>query len=558
MSGRKFRNSEVVDFVIVGSGAAGGVVARELAQAGLSVVLLEQGSRLAPAHFDHDEIRHWYMAGMSNDVVRNPQTFRPSPELKAEQVFVRPALWYARTVGGSSAHYTANFWRFHPLDFNERSLLGAIAGTGFADWPISYEELEPYYTKVDWEIGVSGLAGAYPLEPRRSRPYPMPPLPVKSSGVLFERGARKMGWHPFPAPLAINSVPFRGRPACVHCGFCHGFGCEVMAKASTLTTMIPEAEATGRCEVRPDSYVVRIDTDKRGLATGVAYFDSRKRERFQKASAVVVCANGAETPRLLLMSASARFPQGLANSSGLVGKYLMYNGSSRVNAVFEHELNEYKSVQATRTLFDFYASDPRRGFYGGGGLDARIGPQPAFWAQRQPEVGPSWGSAYKARLAEFPRSMVAACHGTSLPVESNRVDLDPQLKDAWGMPALRVTHTEHPDDLANSRFLQDRAAEIMDAAGALRITKPPVTAQTSSLHMLGTCRMGDDPATSVVDRYHRSHDVPNLFLCDGSSLVTAGRGQPTMTIQALAFRAGEHIARFARRGEIFRAARIGA
>lgn len=550
MSARRFKLSELVDFAIIGSGAAGGVLARELSRAGFSVVLFEQGPRLAPANFEHDELKYWFMSGITNDVAKNPQTFRSDPTRKAERATTRPPLWYARTVGGSSVHYTANYWRFHEVDFNERTRLGAISGTGFADWPISYAELEPYYTKVEWEIGVSGFAGASPFDPPRTKPYPMPPLPTKSSGVLFERGARKLGLHPFPAPMAINSQPYRGRPACVHCGFCQGFACEVMAKASALTTMIPEAEATGRCEVRAESYVVRIDTDKRGLTTGVQYFDRDKRDHFQRARAVVVCANGAETPRLLLMSANARFPQGLANSSGLVGKYLMFNTSSRVDAVFEHELNEYKSVQVSRVLHDFYDSDPKRGFYGGGGIDARIGPQPIVWALRTAAEGASWGSAYKERLAEFKRSMITACAGTSLALESNAVSLDSEIEDDWGMPAIRVTYTDHPDDLANARFLQDRGAEILEAAGALRVTKAAVIPQTSSTHLLGTCRMGDDPAKSVIDRYHRCHDVPNLFLCDGSSFVTSGRGQPTMTIQALAFRAADHIAAFAKRGEI--------
>jgi len=551
MSARVYRDSDRVDFVVVGSGAAGGVIARELAQAGFSVVLFEQGPRLSPADFEHDELKYWFLGGITNDADKSPQTFRHDPTEKAELVAVKPPLWYGRVVGGGSLHYTANYWRFHEIDFIERSVLGTIPGTGFDDWPITYAELEPYYTKVEWEIGVSGLAWVSPFDPPRTKPYPMPPLPVKSSGVLFERGARKLGLHPFPAPMVINSQPYRGRPACVHCGFCHGFACEVTAKASTLTTVIPEAEATGRCEVRPESYVMRIESDQRGRSTGVAYFDRQRRERFQKSRAVVLCANGAETPRLLLMSANARFPDGLANSSGLVGKYLMFNYSSRALGVFEHPLNEYKSVQVTRILHDFYNSDPKRGHYGGGGLDARIGPQPMFWADRTAhDQSPSWGSAYKARLKEFPRSMQVACHGTSLPVESNNVTLDPEVKDAWGMPAIRVTYKDHPDDLANARFLQDRGAEILQAAGAQQVAKAPVAEHQSSMHLLGTCRMGSDPAKSVVDKYHRSHDIPNLFICDGSSLVTSGRGQPTMTIQALAFRAGEHIATFAKRGEI--------
>jgi len=550
MSTRTYRDTDTVDFVIVGSGAAGGVVARELAQAGLTVVLMEQGPKFTPRTYTHDELRDWYLGAITNDVVKNPQTFRDDEGKKAQLQQFKPALWYGRAVGGGSLHYTANFWRFHEIDFNERSVLGPVSGTGFADWPLTYADLEPYYTKVEWEIGVSGLAGVNPFDPPRSKPYPMPPLPVKSSGVLFERGARKLGWHPVPAPMAINSVPYRGRSACVHCGFCHGFACEVGAKASSFATVIPEAEATGRCEVRSDSYVFRIETNKAGRATGVTYFDRDRTERFQRARAVVVCANGAETPRLLLMSASSQFRDGLANSSGLVGKYLMFNTNSRTVGVFEHELNEYKSVQVTRIVHDFYDSDPARGYYGGGGLDARMGPQPTTWALRTATEGPSWGGEFKARLREFPRGMQVACHGTSLAIESNNVTLDPELKDAWGLPALRVTYKDHPDDLATSRFLQDRGAEILEAAGALRVTRAPVAPQTSSVHLLGTCRMGNDPRTSVIDNYHRSHDVPNLFLCDGSSLVTSGRGQPTMTIQALAFRAGEHIARFATRGEI--------
>src|SRR6478609_8273137 len=484
MRTQTYRDSETVDFVVVGSGAAGGVMARELAQSGLTVVVLEQGPRLSLASFTHDELKEWYLGGITNDAVKNPQTFRDDGAKQAEVQTLKPALWYGRAVGGSSLHYTANYWRFHEVDFIERSVLGAIAGTGFADWPIAYADLEPYYTKVEWEVGVSGLAGASPFDPPRTKPYPMPPLPVKSSGVLFERGARKLGLHPIPAPMAINSRPYRGRPPCIHCGYCHGLACEVGAKASTLTTVIPEAEATGRCEVRPDSYVARVETNDDGRVTGVAYFDRDRRERFQRARAVVVCANGAETPRLLQMSANAQFPNGLANSSGLVGKYLMFNTNGRALGVFEHELNEYKSVQVTRILHDFYDSDPKRGHYGGGGLDARIGPQPTTWAIRSAIDGPAWGSAFKERLKEFPRSMQVACHGTSLAVESNSVTLDPDLKDAWGLPAIRVTYKDHPDDLANARFLQDRGAEILEAAGAQRVTKAPVREQDFSVHLL--------------------------------------------------------------------------
>jgi choline dehydrogenase-like flavoprotein len=550
VSARLFKTSETVDFAVVGSSAAGGVVARELSQAGFSVIVFEQGPRLTPADFEHDELKYSYLSGITNNPAICPQTFRNDPAVTAERPARGNSLVYARLVGGSSNHFTANFWRFHAIDFHERSLRGPIAGSGFADWPISYQDLEPYYSKVEWEVGVSGLAAASPFDPPRTRPYPMPPLPVKSSGVLLERGARKLGLHPFPAPMAIASQPFRGRPPCAHCGFCIGFGCEVRAKSSALYTMIPEAEASGRCEVRAESYVYRVGMSARGRATGVHYFDRYKREQFQRARAVVLSANGAETARLLLNSPGKGFEQGLANSSGMVGKYLMFNQNGSVHAEFEHELNEYKSVQVTRVVHDFYDSDPRRGFYGGGGIDGRMGGEPAGWALAQGGELPRWGAGLKSRLEAFPRSMVAAGHCTSLALESNSVSIDPQLKDAWGIPAIRVTYKDHPDDLSMASFLQDRCAEIMDAAGARRIWRAEVRNARGGVHLLGTCRMGNDPQNSVIDRYHRTHDVRNLFLCDGSSFVTSGRGQPTMTIQALAFRAADHIGRCARRNEI--------
>jgi choline dehydrogenase-like flavoprotein len=453
-------------------------------------------------------------------------------------------------VGGGTVHFTANYWRFHEIDFVERSKLGPISGTGFDDWPITYAELEPYYTKAEWELGISGQPG--PFDPPRSKPFPVPPLPIKSSGALLEKGARKLGWHPQPAPMAVISQPYRGRSACVHCGFCEFYGCEVKAKSSTLATVIPEAEKTGRCEIRPNSYVRKIETDNAGRVTGVIYFDDKKAENFQKAKAVVLCANGAETARLLLLSESNLFRDGLANSSGLVGKYLMFNAGAGAGAVFEHELNEFKSVAVTRIIHDFYDTDPKRGFYGGGGIDCRYDVNPiGYGLGALPRDSARWGAPYKAALKEyFTRSMIALGHTTSLPVEGNSISLDPETKDAWGLPAMRVTYKDHPDDLKTSKFFLDRGMELLDAAGAKKKWAYPVREQEFGFHLLGTCRMGNDPKRSVVNKYHRAHDVPNLFICDGSSFVTSGRGQPTCTIQALAYRAADHIARMAKSGEI--------
>src|SRR3989475_150332 len=288
----------------------------------------------------------------------------------------------------------ATYRRSREIYFTEKTRPVALPATGLKAWPITYRALDPHYTRAEGEVGIPGEPG--PFAPPRTRPYPLPPLPVKSSGVLFERGARALGLHPQPAPLAILSQPFHGRPACQHCGYCLGFGCEFRAKSSTLYTVIPIAEATGRCEVRPNSYVRRIEVDKQGRVTGATYFDENKKEQFQRARAVVLCCNGSETPRLLLLSASSRFPSGLANSSGVVGKYLMFNGYSSASGVFERPLNEVKSVTATRVLYDFYESDPKRGFYGGGGpARAPFAYPPIFPFGGLPPAPPPGAPGYK-------------------------------------------------------------------------------------------------------------------------------------------------------------------
>jgi choline dehydrogenase-like flavoprotein len=546
----KYKTSDEVDFVVVGSGAAGGIMAKELSTNGFRVVVLEQGPYLTPADFDHDEIKVINEDLLTNKPKLQPTSFRKTPNEKAKP---QRALVYGRLVGGTSVHFTANFWRFHQIDFVERSKIGPVPGADLRDWPITYADLEPYYTKVEWEIGVSGLAGASPFDPPRSKPYPMPPLPVKGSGVIFERAARKLGWHPFPAPMAILSQPRPGRSACVNCGFCLAFGCEVGAKSSSLAAAIPVAEKTGRCEIRPNSYVHRIETDSNGRVTGAVYFDEQRNTHLQKAKAVVVCANGAETPRLLLLSANKQFPNGLANSSGIVGKYLMLNSGGVTNAVFEHPLNDYKGFAVSRLLHDFYELDPQKvGFYGGGGIDARYDLTPIGFAMGAlPPGTPGWGKAFKDTLAHnYNRTMELFCHGTSLAIENNSFSLDPDLKDAWGLPALCLTYKDHPDDLKLWAFQNKRVDELLDAADAKQRWSQPIQESQFAVHLLGTCRMGNDPKTSVINPDHRTHDIKNLFLCDGSSFVTSGRGQPTMTIEALAFRAADRITALAKRGEI--------
>jgi len=545
-----YKPSDEVDFAIVGSGAAGGVLAKELSSNGFRVVVLEQGPYLRPEDFSHNEVEVFIRHQLTNNPEIQPVTFRKTPQDKAK---LQPSVMYGRCVGGSSVHFTANFWRFHEIDFVEHSKVGDIPGATLVDWPITYIDLEPYYTKVEWEVGVSGLAGASPFDPPRSKPYPMPPLPVKGSGVVFERAAWKLGYHPFPAPMAILSRPRAGRDSCVNCGFCLGFGCEVGAKSSSLSAMIPVAEATGRCEIRPNSYVHQIATDKSGRVTGVLYFDGKRNIHLQRAKAVIICANGAETPRLLLLSKSAQFPDGLANSSGMVGKNLMPNSGAMAFGVFDEPLNDYKGFAVSRVLHDFYEMDHNKvGFYGGGGLDARFDLTPgAFAMNGLPPDTPKWGKEFKHALRQnFTRTLEVFCHATSLPVESNSFSLDPDVTDAWGLPALRMTYRDHPNDLKMMEWMKDRAMELLDAAGAKTKWHAPIEEQQFAVHLLGTCRMGNDAKTSVIDTDHRTHDIGNLFLCDGSSFVTSGRGQPTMTIEALAFRAADRITALAKRGEI--------
>ena len=540
---KRFAPGATVDFVIVGSGSAGGVLARELSRAGHSVIVLEQGPWLTTADFKHDELAVGDRHMLTNDPKTQPTTFR---ETEADVAKLKPWAQYGRVVGGGSVHFSANFWRFPELEFDQATRFGVPDGSSIADWPIKYADLEPYYTKVEWEVGVSGLAGN-PFEPPRRKGYPMPPLPIKSEGALMEIGAKKLGWHPWPAPMAILSQPYRGRGACLACGFCFGMGCEANAKGSTLVSMIPAALATGRCEIRPNSYVRRVETGANGRVTGVAYFDQDKKEVFQKAKAVVLAANGMETPKLLLLSATPNFPQGLANSSGMVGRNIMFNGFVMSSAAFDQPVNGWKGVVASRVVWDQVLMPKESGLYGGGGFDLRSMMMPVAAGMFTPGWGRDWKKNARTLLSN---SVYAAGHETQLPVLTNRIDLDPTVKDAWGLAVPRLTFKTHANDLAMDKWFLARGRELLEAAGGKNIVDVFPGPSDNGPHLLGTCRMGKDPSSSVVDADHRAHDVPNLFIVDGSSLVTGGRGQPTMTIMALAFRAGARINALAKAGKI--------
>jgi choline dehydrogenase-like flavoprotein len=552
---RQFTPTTEVDFVVIGSGAAGGIMAKQLSTAGFSVVVLEQGGwgKYGRDHeYNKDE---WINRNLPledrllSDPSRQRNTFRRNDKEKAA-----PGTHsYGCVVGGGTVTYGGSSWRHLPYEFKEASYDQTIpSGTGMADWPITYEELEPYYTQAEWEMGISGLRVNSPFVAPMSKEYPVPPVPLKSSGALFNTAAAKLGLTVVPGPLAIITKPYMGRAACVNCGICSGYGCHVRARSSSAVTMIPLAQKTGRCEIRANSYVREISVDNNGRVTGVIYFDGQKREVQQRAKAVVLSANGTESARLLLLSKSARFPDGLANSNGIVGRYLMLGNGAGASGLFEHPLNEYKGVISGAGIVDYVPSDPKRGFYGGGRLTARGYETPLSMGLNglSPDA-PRWGAGYKKALREEANhKMSISCFVTQMPLYTNRVDLDPDVKDEWGLPAMRITSTSHPDDIKAMEFFRQKSIEILQAAGATKVWANPVNDSRGGAHNRGSCRMGNDPKTSVVDKFHRAHEVPNLYIIDGSNLVTGGRNHPTMTIQALAFRAAEHLIRAAKKGSL--------
>src|SRR5580692_6419971 len=550
---KQYPTSTEVDFVVIGSGAAGGIMAKQLSTAGFSVVVLEQGGWGKYGRENEYNKDEWLQRNISeedrlmSDPARQRNTFRRNDKEKA----VAGTHAYGCVVGGGTVTYGGSSWRHLPWEFNEATHDPTVpSGTGLVDWPISYDEIEPYYQQAEWEMGISGVRVNSPFVAPMKKDYPVPPVPLKSSGALFQTAAAKMGLSVVPGPLAIITKPYMGRAACVNCGICSGYGCQVRARSSSAVTMIPLAEKTGRCEIRVRSYVREISTDKSGRVTGVIYFDAQKKEVRQRAKAVVLSANGSESARLLLLSKSARFPDGLANSSGVVGKYLMVGNGATASALFEHPLNEYKGVISGAGIVDYVPSDPKRGFYGGGRLTARGYLTPLELGLEGLSPGsPRWGAGYKKALQEEANHrMTITCFVSQLPLETNRVDLDPDVKDEWGLPAMRITSSPHPDDVKNMAFFRQKSIEVLEAAGAKKVWAPKVAESHGGAHNRGSCRMGDDPKTSVVDKFHKAHDVPNLYVVDGSNLITGGRNHPTLTIQALAFRAAENIVRDAKNG----------
>ncbi|HTL67618.1 MAG TPA: GMC family oxidoreductase [Lacunisphaera sp.] len=534
-----------VNAVVIGAGAGGGVVAKELSEAGFSVVLFERGGWVSFEEHGQDELLNQRTTVLGNAYGpddRHPRVHESSP---GQWSTVQPNEWgygnNAACVGSGTVSYGAMAWRFLEKDFRMRSTYGAPAGSTLEDWPIAYEDLEPFYEKAEWEVGVSGDMSGNPFIAPRRRPYPMPAFPHYREGRLLEAAARRLGFHPFPIPMLRNSVPYGGRGACIHNRLCCGYACPINAKNGTQNTVIPRALATGHCELRTQAIVAEIVVDDHGRARGVRYFDADDRAQYQTADLVVLSGGANESARLLLNSKSRLFPNGIGNRHDWVGRNLQDHAYSGAWGLFEDEIYDDVGPGATIAISDFNHGNP--GVRGGAVLcNEFIRPPYGFTGIRPPGAA-RWGKAHK----EFQRHFYKRSVGVQGPVQempmfTARVQVDPVVKDHWGIPVVRLSGNRHPDDVVHGRFLASKAEQWLKEAGAVQTwISLPGLIQRSGQHQAGTCRMGNDPTTSVTDRYGRVHEIDNVYVADGGLHVTNGGFNPVLTIMALGYWVSHHI-----------------
>ncbi len=512
------------DVVIIGAGASGAAAAWNLTETRMRIVCLEQGGWMNPAEYPSTG-RDWEARSQS-DFAINPNRRQLKSDYPVNDDDCPIKIANFNGVGGGTILYAGHYPRFHPSDFRVASLDGVAD-----DWPIDYATLEPYYAENDRITGVSGLAGdpAYPAK----QPL-MPPLPLGRSGQKVAQGFDAMGWHWWPSDTAIATTPYNGRDKCINLGFCL-HGCAQGAKASTDITYWPEAIRAG-VELRTWCRVKEIAVDDdTGMACGVSYYDEQGEEQFQPAHIVIMACNGVGTPRILLNSRSERFPDGLANTSGLVGTHLMLHPYASIYGVFDEELDGYRGPHDALWSQEFYETDVSRGFVRGFTYEFNRGRGPVATALTGAFSGRiPWGEGHHdAYRALFNRicGMVAICE--DLPEAHNTVTLDPVLRDAHGIPAPKMTYTLSDNSRAMLDFAVERASEVLQAVGAqdLMVESP---LSIGGWHLMGTARMGNDPGNSVVNAWGRAHDVRNLFVVDGSLFVTSAGVNPTRTIQSLA------------------------
>ncbi|MFP3947957.1 MAG: GMC oxidoreductase [Gemmatimonadota bacterium] len=551
------------DVVIVGMGAAGGVAALPLAEAGMDVVGLEAGTWLDQRDFAPDEIRNnvrdWPMIVKKTQQER--PTVRSTPSGTANRVGSHPMM---NAVGGTTLHYWAQSWRLNPWDFNvvseTRRRYGASripSGSTVENWPIDYEDLEPFYDRVEREIGISGRAGnlrgeiqdgGNPFEGAREREFPMPPLRWTAFLERMADAATSLGWTPFPGPAAINTERYDGRPGCVYHGFCNKGGCPVDAKNATHLNTIPRALETGNLTVVPQAHVTTIEVDGGGRVSGVNYVKGGE-EYFQPARVVLLAGYTYENVRMLLLSTSRAYPDGLSNNHGQVGRhYFSHHQGAPVLALFPYDLNAWYGLPAQGVAVDDWADDnfdhSGERFIGGGNLWVMSDRRPVNAAGMSTfGRGRDWGSAWKAFISEnADRSHYSYIQKTTLPYEDNFLDLDPTETDALGLPVIRITGEYKENELRIAHFTQEKMERWYREAGAIEVIRGGLGGTMgASTHAYGGTRMGDDPETNVADRWGFSHEVPNLGFLGGSVMGTSGARNPTLTVQALSWRTAGHL-----------------
>jgi gluconate 2-dehydrogenase alpha chain len=560
-------NLKPVDVVVVGLGAAGGVAVLPLTRGGLKVAGLEAGAWMNPAKdFKADEI-HNNVRGMittGDKIRREAPTFRADPNQPAQRGAPSPMM---NAVGGTSIHYHAQSWRLKPWDFKTvsevRKRYGASyfpRGSTLEDWPIGWDDIEPFYDIAEREVGVSGKAGNIQgkldregniFEGPRQREYPMPHLRTCDYLEHMKQAGRSLGWNPFHSPAAINSVAYNGHGACGYHGYCDRGGCHLQAKNSTCFSTIPKALQTKNLTVTDRAQVTRIVADSNGRVTGVQYIRDN-REYFQPAKAVLVGSYTYENVRLLLLSKSPAYPNGLSNNHGQVGKHYFGHWDAQagtgVTALFPMDLNVwYGAILSQGVVIDEWADDSfdhsGLGFIGGASMTVNTEKHPiAAAASNTFGQAPQWGSRWKAWIHQNAGRWVSAyLQANSFPYENTYLDLDPEAKDPIGDPVIRVTSGPKENERQACLYAQSKMEEWFKAAGAIAVTKGNPTGPRLSTHTYGGTRMGDNPETSVVDKWGFSHETSNLGLLGGSVFGTSGARNPTLTIQALAWRTADHL-----------------
>ncbi len=535
-----------VNAVIVGAGAGGGVVTKELAEAGLSVVLLERGDWPRYDEHNDDELVSQRTPALGNPFGPDDTHYRrvlANADGSTRTVLPSEGSYNnnAGCVGGGTASYGAMAWRFMPQDFRLKSTYGAVKDSTLEDWPISYDELEPFYEKAEYEWGVAGDYSENPFAGPRKKPFPMPAFPHNREANMLIAAMKRMGLHPFPVPMLRNSVPYNGRPACIHMRSCVGFACPINAKAGSQNTVIPVALATGNCQVRTGCVVAEIIVDEKGRARGVNYFDAAGERQKQLADIVIVSASATETARLLLNSKSKLFPNGAGNNNDWVGRNLQGHGYVGAWGLTEEESYEEAGPGATVAISDF--NHGNAGLVGGGMLANEFIRLPYLFCNIRPPGEARWGKAHKDyQRRNFKRCVRLVGPIQEMPNFTARVSVDPTVKDDWGIPVCRLSGTRHSYDLQLGDFLSKKAEAIVKEMGATRVWRSGLGMGLSGgQHQAGTCRMGNDPNTSVTNRFGQVHTVDNLFIADGSLHVTNGGFNPALTIVAVAYWVASYI-----------------